>query len=120
MPSIARYAHLGHLALALLLPWLCAAGCATPQEPIEIAQDRQVTVFNRTEQDWVDLEIRVNRYYVVPVPRLAAGGRFDLPVGRLQGGFGRYFDPARENIQQVEVKGTARDGTPVRLEWRAS
>lgn len=120
MSSIARYVRFGHLALVLLLPWLGAGGCATPQEPIEIAQDRQVTVFNRTEQDWIDLEIRVNRYYVVPVPRLAAGGRFDVPVGRLQGGFGRYFDPARENIQQIEVKGTAQDGTPVRLEWRAS
>lgn len=90
-----------------------------PPEPIEVDPDRQVTVFNRTTQEWLDLEVRVNRYYVVPLPSLAAGGRFDLPVSRLQGGFGRYFDPARENIRQVEVTGRARDGSAVRLEWRA-
>lgn len=114
MPSIARSAV---AALAGLL-WLGAAGCSPPPDPIEIVQDRQITVFNRSPQDWIGLEVRVNRYYVVPVPLLAAGGRLDLPVSRLQGGFGRYFDPAREEVRQVDVSGTTREGTPVRLEWR--
>jgi hypothetical protein len=95
---------------------LAGAACRTPPEPIIVSSDR-ISVFNRTDHDWTRVRISVNRYYVAELPVLRAGGRFDAPLGRFQGGFGRYFDLKRERVRGVEVTGTGSDGAPVRLTW---
>ena len=103
-------------ALAALVG-LAGTACSPEPEPITVEKDR-ISVVNRTREDWQNVTLRVNQYYVVQVGSVPAGGRFDAPLGRIQGGFGRYFDPARERVSRVEIKATGRSG-PVTLTWPA-
>jgi hypothetical protein len=119
MPSLTRSGRgspqLPLLLLALVLS--AAAACRAEPEPIVVAPDR-ISVFNRTNEDWTSVRLTLNRYYVAEVPRLGARGRFDAPLERFQGGFGRYFDRKRERPRSVELTATAADGTPVKLGWK--
>jgi hypothetical protein len=104
--------------VSIVIAALAAAfACGPEPDAITVERDR-ISVFNRTAESWRDLELRVNRYYVVTIARLAAGGRFDAPVMRLQGGFGRYFDPGRERVRSVEVRGTSQRGGTVTIVWQ--
>lgn len=94
------------------------AGCRVPPETIQVEHGR-VTILNQTSDDWVDVEVRVNRYYLAKAPRLAAGGRLDAPLNRFQGGFGRYFDLRREQVKRIDVNARTTGGAPVTLTWQA-
>jgi hypothetical protein len=94
------------------------AACDSPVDPVEVTRTH-VVVMNLTARDWTGVRLRVNRYYEVELPRLSAGGRLDVPLSRLQGGFGRYFDVSRERVDTVEVSGSDVTGAPVALTWRA-
>ena len=91
------------VALGMLV-WSVA--CSPEPDPIAVDRDR-ISVLNRSSAEWRDLELRVNRYYMVKVASLARDGRFDAPIRRLQGGFGRYFDPTREQVRLVQVTATS-------------
>jgi hypothetical protein len=93
--------------------------CRTPPPPVTVDADR-ISIVNQTADDWRAITVRVNAYYVVEHRELRAGGRFDVPLGRLQGGFGRYFDRQREQVRSVQVTATTRDGLPIDLRWPES
>ena len=102
-------------ARAIILVLLLGSACTPAPDAIQIESNR-ISVLNTTDTPWTGVSIRVNRYYEVSVSEIPANGRFDLPVTRLQGGFGRYFDPARERVTSVTVTATSRDGA-VTLAW---
>jgi hypothetical protein len=112
--STRRPGCVGAIAVALVL----AAGCRVAPDAIQVERGR-VSILNQTDEDWVDVEVRVNRYYLARAPRLQAGGRLDAPINRFQGGFGRYLDPRRERIQRVDVTARTSAGSPVTLTWQA-
>jgi hypothetical protein len=102
----------------LVLTAALTAGCGVAPDPIQVERGR-VSILNQTEDDWLDVEVRINRYYLARAPRLQAGGRLDAPLSRFQGGFGRYFDLRREHVQRVDVAARTARGTPVSLTWQA-
>lgn len=101
------------LALLSVVP-----GCRSEEPDAVTVEGARISVFNRTDDAWSDVRIRLNGYYVVAVPALAAGGRFDAPLQRFQGGFGRYFDTNRERVRSVEVTAAVAGGHPVTVTWR--
>jgi hypothetical protein len=103
----------------VLLAVATATGCRVPPDPIVVTAD-QISIFNATDEPWVDVDLSVNRYYRARLPRLEPGGRFDAPLRRFQGGFGRYFDPARERVREVRVTATTAAGVAVDLRWPAT
>lgn len=109
----------GHGRTLVLLGLTAAlvAGCRSTPDPIQVERGR-VSILNQTKEDWVDVEVRINRYYLARVPRVRAGGRLDAPLNRFQGGFGRYFDIRREQVRRVDVAGRTASGTPVTLTWQ--
>jgi hypothetical protein len=119
VPAAPRRAAPGPASLLLLCALLAGPGCRDTRAPVVVEKGR-ITFFNTTGDTWTDLEIRVNGYYVVPLASLGPHGRFDLPVTRLQGGFGRYFDPKRERVRTVVVRGATDRGEPVELRWEAA
>lgn len=106
-------------ATAALAGLLAATGCRVRPDPVVVTAD-QITVSNLTGEPWVEVELSVNRYYRARLPRLDPGGRFEAPLRRFQGGFGRHFDPARERVREVAVTARTPGGGVVRLEWPAA
>jgi len=107
------------MALVVLAGASAGVGaCRTQPDPILVTRDR-ITVSNLTDEAWVDVELTVNRYYRARLPRLDPHGRFDAPLRRFQGGFGHYFDPAREQVREVRVTARTSGETAVDLTWPA-
>ena len=113
MPPMPRLA-----ATLLTAAALACSGCGTPPDPLTVEGER-IVVLNLTPEDWIDVELRVNRYYRGHIPRIAAGGRLDAPLARFQGGYGYYFDRKCEGLKTVELTAKTASGKPVTLVWRA-
>jgi hypothetical protein len=102
---------------ALTVVALLAAACSRPPEAPAIQIQRNfVTVDNRTSDDWLDVEVWVNRQYRVTVPRIAAGSRFSTTLDSFVAGFGQRFDVRSQRVDQVRLTARTPSGTPVELE----
>jgi hypothetical protein len=104
-----------HGSAAVLLTGLFLA-CGEPPPPIEI-QRNFVRVDNRTAQDWLDVEIWLNRQYRVTVPRVAARTRFTTTLDVFVAGFGQRFDYHRQRIDDLRLKAHTSDGTSVDIRF---
>jgi hypothetical protein len=109
----------GPVLCLVTLVTVLGSACRKPPEPIQVERGR-VSILNQTPDDWVDVEVRVNRYYLAKAPGLKASGRLDAPLNRFQGGFGRYLDQNREQVRRIDVTARTVDGRPVTLTWQAT
>lgn len=101
----------GAVAAASLLLW----GCATrPIDPLQLDQGL-LTVNNRTQEDWRDVEIWLNRSYRVPVPIIAAGARFQVTLRSFVSGFGRPYDVDRMTVDELRLTARTPTGKLVEL-----
>lgn len=92
-----------------------AAACAAPPERLQL-EDRAITVYNDSREEWRSVEIWVNDHYRVTRDAIAPGERFTAPLETFVAGFGQRFDPVRP-VRGVEVTAVDRSGEPVRLVW---
>jgi hypothetical protein len=113
MPPTSRLA-----TTLLVVVVLACSACGTPPDPLTVDGER-IVVLNLSSEDWIDVELRVNRYYRGHIARIAAGGRLDAPLARFQGGYGYYFDRKRERLKTVELTARTASGKPVTLAWPA-
>jgi hypothetical protein len=102
------------LAVAALL--VVIAGCRAELPPIR-QRGAWLVIENQTKSDWKDVSVTLNAYYRGVSPSVAAGGRLEAPLANFVTGFGQRFNPAREHIARVEVRGTDAAGKPVVLDW---
>lgn len=100
-------AILGALALAALV------ACSEPAIEAMQLERGVVTVNNRTDEPWNDVEIWINKNFRVTVPSIAAGGRFQVPVNSFVAGYGQRFDFARMQITDVRLTAKTPGGEPV-------
>jgi hypothetical protein len=100
------------LVIALALA-AAAAGCSKPPaEPLQL--DRGIlTVVNDTSDAWTGVEIWVNQQFRVTVPTIAAGSRFQVPLGSFVEGFGRRFDFAKMQVKDVRLSAKTSTGAAV-------
>jgi hypothetical protein len=103
-------------AAALLVLAIGGSACKPPPAPISVHSDR-LTVLNSTREPWRDVRVLVNHHFGGGSDLLQPGGRLDVPLGRLQTGFGQRFDRSRQAVTRVEVTATTASGGPVRLLW---
>jgi hypothetical protein len=98
---------------AAVLAIASATGCSKPPiDPVQL-QRGTVTVTNQTSEDWTGVEIWLNRNFRVTVPSIAAGSRFEVPVGSFVEGYGRRFDFNRMQIKDVRLTARTRSGQPI-------
>jgi hypothetical protein len=91
------------------------AACAKPEvEPIQLDGIR-LTVDNRTDQDWTDVEMWINRYFRLKVPKIRKGQRFQAQLDSFVSGYGRRFEFERIQIKDLRVNAKAADGTLIEL-----
>jgi hypothetical protein len=95
----------------------CAPACreTPPIEPLQL-DGNLLTVNNRTDQDWKNVEIWLNRNHSVRIPTVAAGSRLQVPLDSFVAGFGQRFDYKRTQITDLRLKATRPDGSPLEIQ----
>lgn len=97
----------------LAMAFAALAGCVDiPPDPLQL--DRNLlTVDNHTSSDWNNVEIWINRYYRVAVPKIAARSRFQVPLDAFVSGYSQRFDIQHAVIKDLQLTAKEPDGTPV-------
>jgi len=114
-PSGVRLRAMRALRLIVLAAAATAGACrAVEPDPLQIERN-QLTVDNRSTQDWTNVEIALNFYYRIRVPKIAAGSRFTATLDTFAAGFGQRFDWRRAQIRDLKLTATLPDGKPLEL-----
>ena len=93
---------------------LCSA-CSSPEvDPIQLDGVR-LTIDNTTDQDWTDVEIWINRYFRMKVPKILKGQRLQTRLDLFVSGYGQRFEFERLQITDLRLTAKAADGTPIEL-----
>ena len=108
------------LLVGLAMAIAALAGCVDiPPDPLQL--DRNLlTVDNHTSSDWNNVEIWINRYYRVAVPRIAARSRFQVPLDAFVSGYSQRFDIHHAVIKDLQLTAKEPDGTPVLIKRESS
>jgi len=100
-------------ALALLV--FATIRCSEiPPDPLQLNRS-MLTVDNRTKDDWTGVEIWLNQYFRITVPKIAAGSRFQAPLSTFVSGYAQRFDASRLPVRDVRLTAKRPDGTTVEL-----
>jgi len=103
------------LVVAAALAAAVGVACSKPKvDPMQL--DRGIlTVSNTTSDTWTNVEIWINQQFRVTVPSIAAGSRFQVPLGSFVEGFGRRFEFSRMQIRDLRLIAKTSGGAPVEL-----
>ena len=108
------------LVVALVLAIVPLGGCVdVPPDPLQL--DRGLlTVDNHTTSDWNNVEIWINQYYRVAVPKITARSRFQVRLDSFVSGYSQRFDIQHAVIKDLRLTAKQPDGTPVLIKREAS
>jgi hypothetical protein len=94
---------------------LLVAGCSGPPiEPLKL-DGNMLTVDNRSNVEWKNVEIWLNTYYRVKTDSIPAKGRFQAPLDAFVAGFGQRFEFRRMQVKDLRLHATSPDGKPVEI-----
>ena len=101
------------LCVSVLVAAAAFAACVdVPPDPLQLDRGT-LTVDNHTSSDWNNVEIWINRYYRVAVPKIAARSRFQVPLDAFVSGYSQRFDIHHAVIKDLQLTAKQPDGTPV-------
>jgi hypothetical protein len=104
-------------AIALVL---VAGACAKPEvDPLQL-DSTQVTVDNRSDSDWTNVEIWINRQFRATAPKITKGQRFHAPLRNFVTAYGQKFDFSRVQIHDVRLNAKRADGMPFEIRKQMS
>ena len=83
-------------------------------EPLKL-DGNTLTVDNRSDADWKNVEIWLNTYYRVKTDSIPAKGRFQTPLDNFVAGFGQRFSFRGMQIRDLRLTATDSDGKPVEI-----
>jgi len=102
--------------VASVLTSLCLStiGCAKPPsiDPF-LLEGGRLTVNNGSNDNWTNVEIRINRQYRVAAPQILAGQRFDVSLDAFLDVYGNHFYYRRQQIKDVHLTAKVKGGAPV-------
>ena len=109
------------LACGLLVASIaCSSG--PPPEPIQLDRG-MLTIDNRTDQAWSNVEIWINEYFRITTSSIPAGGRFQAPLSTAVSGVGQRFEFNHMQLKDVRLDAKLPRGgmsTVVDSSWRTS
>ena len=103
------------VALTAWLAIVLLSGCSSSKKnvaPLQLDGSR-LTVTNTTKDDWSRVEIWVNRQYRLTVESIPSGQQLQTPLSIFIEAYGHRFDFARQQIKDLRLSATTRDGRPV-------
>jgi hypothetical protein len=99
----------------ILAALIILAGCSGPRaDPIEL-DGNLLTAVNRSEQDWTDVEIWINRQFRVTAPKIAPSQAFRAPLDHFVTGYGQRFNFSRMQVRDVRLNARRPDGSPFEI-----
>jgi hypothetical protein len=98
---------------AVLIAATLAAACSKPPLEALHVERNLLTVDNRTDRDWLDVEIWINRQYRITAKRIAAHTRFSAALDMFVAGWGQRFDVRKQRIDSLELKAHEPGGAAV-------
>ena len=101
----------------VLVTACCAACGGPPVDPLQLDGNR-LTVANQTADDWTDVEIRLNTYYRFITRSIKAGGRYQVPLDGFVEAYGRRFDFARMQVNDLRLTAKRPSGESFELKKR--
>jgi hypothetical protein len=108
------------LVLTLAVAIAQLAGCVNvPPDPLQV-DGGQLTVDNRTDHDWNGVEIWINQYYRVAVPKIGARSRFQVRLDSFVSGYSQRFDIHHALIKDLRLTATEPDGKAVLIKREPS
>jgi hypothetical protein len=94
---------------------MASAACVDiPPDPLQL-DGGMLTIDNRTSSDWQNVEIWINQYFRVAVPKIAAKSRFQVPLSAFVSGYAQRFDIHHAVIKDLRLAAKQPDGIPVAL-----
>jgi len=114
------YRWLALAALALVVGAASLARHCRPdgREAIRVEEGR-VVVTNLTGTAWSDIEIWLNDHYRAQAAGLRPDQRLEVPLGVFVAGYGRAFQPHRQEPAGLEVTARGERGERIALTWGA-
>jgi signal transduction histidine kinase/CheY-like chemotaxis protein len=100
------------VVFALLIASFGVACSEALPPPLKVERNL-LTVDNRTDKDWLGVEIWINRQYRITTPRIAARTRFSSTLDMFVAGWGQRFDIRRQRVDLIVLTAHTPDGTPV-------
>jgi hypothetical protein len=100
------------VVLAVLAAVFTPACSETLPPPLKVERNL-LTVDNRTDQDWLGVEIWINQQYRITAPRIAAHTRFSSTLDMFVAGWGQRFDIRRRRIDRLVLTAHTPDGAQV-------
>ena len=98
---------------------IMVASCSSGVQPHPMQLDGGIlTVDNRTEHDWRDVEIWLNQYYRATPEVIRAKSRFTVPLRVFVSGWGQTFPYGKQQIWDIKLTARQPDGTPVELSFQ--
>ena len=103
------------LLLTAAVAAIMACACASrPAEPLRLERG-QLTVDNRSRQEWTNVELWLNQYFRATTASIPPGGRFQVNLNSFVSGYGQRFDFNRMQVKDLRLKATLPDGTPLEI-----
>jgi hypothetical protein len=109
-----RAVPVSNVLLVIVLAVVAAACRKPPVEPLQLDGSR-LFVTNDSAEPWHDIEIRINRYYWLPVSAIAAHQRFEVPLSSFVTAYSQRFNAAHMQITSLTLAAKRPDGTRVEL-----
>lgn len=103
------------LAPAVVISSLCLTiACAKPPDidPLKLDGSR-LTVNNRTNDTWKNVQVSINRQYRIAAPEILPGQRFDASLDAFLDVYGNHFYYKRQQIKDVHLTAMLASGGPV-------
>jgi hypothetical protein len=94
---------------------LAASSCSRPTPEVMRLDGGVITVYNRTDEDWDDVAIWLNRQFRITTPRIAAQSHFQAPLNLFVEGYGRRFEYSRMKIADLRLHAKRPGGEPLEL-----
>jgi hypothetical protein len=110
LPALRAAVWSGAIAAALVI----TACSPPPVEPLKL-DGNMLTVDNRSDVEWKNVEIWLNTYYRVKTDSIPAKGRFQAPLDAFVAGFGQRFEFRRMQVKDLRLNATSPDGKPVEI-----
>jgi hypothetical protein len=108
-------------AVGCLVAVAALASCSSgpPDQPLKL-EGNLLTVDNRSNQDWSNIEIWLNTYYRVTQPVLLKGGRFTVTLDNFVASQGQRFDLRRMPVHDLRLVAKLPDGSPLEIKKELS
>jgi hypothetical protein len=104
------------LVLAALLVF-AGAGCADRQRPALHLDGSRLTIFNDTDEEWHDVEVRLNHHFRINPKNIPKDGIVQAPLDIFVAGYGQRFDFKTMQITDLRLTAKRPNGEPFELTY---